>query len=87
MNSSDTKRDAGFLAECANPALFSYAEAAEQLLLQLEDHHRQRLKHPELGFVLHGFTLTTGEIDAVMSAHDRTYAAHSLLSEKLNRLD
>jgi hypothetical protein len=76
-----------FLAGWKNPALFSYAIDANLLLRQIDDYMLKRGEHPMLGLVLHGFTLTEAEVEAVVRAVDQVGAATTLLANVVNRLD
>ena len=73
------------------PALFSWAETDEQLLLQIESYARIRVANAqlELELVLWGRTLTPRQIAAFIDVvgADKLAAAHALLYDAINNLD
>ena len=71
------------------PALFSWAETDEQLLLQIESYARIRVANPQLELVLWGRTLTQRQIASVteVTEADKSAAVHALLYAAHNWLD
>lgn len=71
------------------PALFSWAETDEQLLLQVESYARMRVANPQLELVLWGRTLTQRQIASVteVTEADKPAGVHALLYAAHNWLD
>ena len=71
------------------PALFSWAESDEQLLLQIESYARIRVANPQLELVLWGRTLTQRQLASVteVTEAEKRAAVHALLYTAHNWLD